>query len=148
MRVICVCYTHYCTCSSKETFLQNFSLDFLEIQKHSLQDFKNIFSEHWLITHIINFSKEDVERFKQKDLLEQMLGEMTGEYPALSEVIIKERDTYLAHSLRQAAQPMPHPFEQDSKSPRSILFSSDVNLWNNFCYNSERFIAFFNPFTQ
>lgn len=55
------------------------------------------------------FSKEDVEKCKQKDLLEEMLKEMTGEFPGLSKVFVNERDTFLAHSLKHAAQPLPHP---------------------------------------
>ena len=54
-------------------------------------------------------SKEDVERCKQRDLLEEMLREMTGEFPALSKVFVTERDQYLAHSLHVAARPVPHP---------------------------------------
>ena len=50
-------------------------------------------------------SKEDVEKCKQKDLLEQLLKEMTGEFPALSRVFVTERDLFLAHSLKMAAQP-------------------------------------------
>lgn len=55
----------------------------------------------------INFpsSKEDVEKCKQRDLLEQLLKEMTGEFPALSRVFVDERDIYLTHSLKTAAQP-------------------------------------------
>ncbi|CAL1527020.1 unnamed protein product [Lymnaea stagnalis] len=51
-------------------------------------------------------TKEDVEKCKQKDLLEQMIEEMTGEFPALGRVFVKERDIYLAHSLRKIAQPI------------------------------------------
>ena len=50
-------------------------------------------------------SKEDVERCKQKDLLAEMLAEMTGDFPKLYEVFVKERDQYLARSLRLAAIP-------------------------------------------
>ncbi|XP_035676589.1 traB domain-containing protein-like isoform X2 [Branchiostoma floridae] len=52
-------------------------------------------------------SKEEVEKCKQRDLLEEMLAEMTGEFPALSRVFVTERDQYLAHSLRLAARPVP-----------------------------------------
>ena len=55
------------------------------------------------------FSKEDVEKCKQKDLLEEMLKEMTGEFPALSKVFVQERDTFLANSLKLASQPIEHP---------------------------------------
>jgi len=51
-------------------------------------------------------SKEEVERCKQKDLLEEMLHEMTGEFPALSRVFVAERDIFLANSLRLAASPV------------------------------------------
>ncbi|XP_068595454.1 traB domain-containing protein [Brachionichthys hirsutus] len=47
-------------------------------------------------------SKEDVEKCKQKDLLEQAMSEMIGEFPALHETIVAERDIYLTHTLRQA----------------------------------------------
>ncbi|CAH1265649.1 TRABD [Branchiostoma lanceolatum] len=52
-------------------------------------------------------SKEEVEKCKQRDLLEEMLAEMTGEFPALSRVFVTERDQYLANSLRLAARPVP-----------------------------------------
>lgn len=55
------------------------------------------------------FSKEDVERCKQKDLLEEMLVEMTGEFPELSRVFVNERDMYLAHMLRTTAVPIKDP---------------------------------------
>lgn len=50
------------------------------------------------------FSKEDVEKCKQKDLLEQTMSEMIGEFPALHQTIVAERDIYLAHTLRQATR--------------------------------------------
>ena len=60
------------------------------------------------MTIVFYFSKEDVEKCKQKDLLEEMLKEMTGEFPALSKVFVQERDTFLANSLHMAAQPIPN----------------------------------------
>lgn len=48
-----------------------------------------------------------MEKFKQKDLLEEMLGEMTGDFPALSRVFVSERDTYLSQSLKACSQPQP-----------------------------------------
>jgi len=54
-------------------------------------------------------SKEDVEKCKQKDLLEEMLREMTGEFPAMSYVFLNERDMYLAHSLRLASKRIYNP---------------------------------------
>ncbi|XP_046424212.1 traB domain-containing protein isoform X2 [Neodiprion fabricii] len=50
-------------------------------------------------------SKEEVERCKRRDLLEEMLAEITGEFPILGEVFVKERDLYLTHSLQLACLP-------------------------------------------
>ncbi|XP_028397856.1 traB domain-containing protein-like [Dendronephthya gigantea] len=58
-----------------------------------------------LLTSKEPISKEDVERCKQKDLLAEMLAEMTGDFPKLYDIIVKERDAYLARSLRLAAIP-------------------------------------------
>jgi len=57
-----------------------------------------------VLTSKDEITKEDVERCKQKDLLESMLEEMAGEYPAMSSVFVDERDTFLAYSLRQASE--------------------------------------------
>ncbi|XP_071961496.1 traB domain-containing protein-like [Antedon mediterranea] len=59
----------------------------------------------FMITSKDPITKEDVEKCKQKDLLEEMLEEMTGEFPALSRVFVTERDMFLANSLRMCAQP-------------------------------------------
>lgn len=66
-------------------------------------------------------TKEDVEKCKQKDLLEQMIEEMTGEFPALGRVFVKERDIYLAHSLRKIAQPIICPDAPDGKVPCVVV---------------------------
>nr|XP_014342861.1 PREDICTED: traB domain-containing protein [Latimeria chalumnae] len=49
-------------------------------------------------------SKDDVEKCKQKDLLEQMMAEMIGEFPDLHRTIVAERDIYLTYMLKQAAK--------------------------------------------
>lgn len=56
------------------------------------------------IIYLISFSREDVEKFKQSDLLESMLKDMANEYPELGKVFIEERDTYLTYSLQMATQ--------------------------------------------
>ena len=66
-------------------------------------------------------SKEDVEKFKGKDLLEQLLAEMTTEFPGLSQVVIEERDTFLAHSLKMAAEPIRAPREPKGQSLHCLL---------------------------
>lgn len=55
-----------------------------------------------LLTSKDPISKEDVEKCKKRDMLEELLAEMAGEFPALGEVFVNERDIYLTHSLQIA----------------------------------------------
>nr|XP_045600415.1 uncharacterized protein LOC123759413 isoform X7 [Procambarus clarkii] len=66
-------------------------------------------------------SKEEVEKCKQRDFIEEMLAEMTGQFPAISEVFVKERDLYLCRSLQAAAQPVPNPLSPSGISPRVVV---------------------------
>lgn len=50
------------------------------------------------------YSAEDIEKCKDKDVLEQLLTEMAGEFPSLSRVFVEERDVYLCHSLKRCTQ--------------------------------------------
>ncbi|XP_048244639.1 traB domain-containing protein-like [Haliotis rufescens] len=75
----------------------------------------------YLITSKDPISKEDVEKCKQRDLLEQMLREMTGEFPALSRVFVEERDLYLAHSLKMAARPIQCPQVPEGYIPSVVV---------------------------
>lgn len=63
---------------------------------------------------VLCFSKEDVEKCKQKDLLEQTMSEMIGEFPALHQTIVAERDIYLTHTLRQATRCVEAPPNAES----------------------------------
>lgn len=58
-----------------------------------------------LATSNESITKEEVEQCKKKDLLEELMREMAGEYPVFGDVFVKERDTYLCHSLQVAALP-------------------------------------------
>ena len=49
--------------------------------------------------YILSASVEDVEKCKDKDMIEELLAELTGEFPAIGEVFIKERDMFLSNSL-------------------------------------------------
>lgn len=66
-------------------------------------------------------SKEEVEKCKQRDFIEEMLAEMTGQFPAISEVFVKERDLYLCRSLQAAAQAIPNPLSPSGLSPRVVV---------------------------
>ncbi|XP_053377349.1 traB domain-containing protein-like isoform X3 [Mercenaria mercenaria] len=87
----------------------------------SLSVWQKIRLAWYLLTSNDPISKEDVEKCKQKDLLEEMLKEMTGEFPGLSEVFVKERDSFLAHSLKHAAQPLPHPVVPGAHLPSVVV---------------------------
>jgi len=60
-----------------------------------------------ILTSKDSITKEDVEKCKQRDLLENMLAEMAGEFPGLSRVFVSERDLFLAHSLQMASDSIP-----------------------------------------
>ncbi|KAI4499825.1 hypothetical protein M0802_005081 [Mischocyttarus mexicanus] len=59
-----------------------------------------------LVWHLIKMkdpiTKEDVELCKQKAYLDEMVAKMSGEFPVLGEVFVKERDIYLTYSLQLA----------------------------------------------
>lgn len=46
-----------------------------------------------------DITKEDVEKYKKKDMIAEMLAEMTGDFPELSRVFVQERDQYMAQML-------------------------------------------------
>ncbi|XP_013189546.2 traB domain-containing protein isoform X2 [Amyelois transitella] len=63
-----------------------------------------------LLTSNKSISAEEVEKCKQKKMLEDMLEEMAQEFPALERVFVVERDMFLCHSLQLAAmQPRREP---------------------------------------
>jgi pheromone shutdown protein TraB len=68
-----------------------------------------------------SISREEVEKCKQRDLLEEMLAEMTGEFPALSQVFVEERDTYLTYSLQLAASPVPDLEAPEGYIPTTVV---------------------------
>jgi len=53
---------------------------------------------------VVEFRQEDVERCKNKDLLEELLREMAGEFPQLSKIFVDERDQYITHILHSLLQ--------------------------------------------
>lgn len=56
-----------------------------------------------LVTSDNTISAEEVEQCKKKDLLEQLMEEMAGEFPVFDDVFVKERDMFLTYSLWNAA---------------------------------------------
>ncbi|KAK6176843.1 hypothetical protein SNE40_015068 [Patella caerulea] len=72
----------------------------------SLSVWQKLMLAWYILTSKEPISKEEVEKCKQKDILEQMLKDMTGEFPALTRVFLDERDAFLTHSLKYAARPI------------------------------------------
>lgn len=66
-----------------------------------------------------SLTKEEIEKCKEKDILDKMLHDMAEEYPTLSEVFVSERNTYLTYSLQLAASPI--PCSQTKKLKPSIV---------------------------
>ncbi|CAB3409076.1 unnamed protein product [Caenorhabditis bovis] len=54
---------------------------------------------HVAFSHRQTITKDEVERCKQKDLLEQLLTEMADDFPQLSHIFVEERDAYMTHVL-------------------------------------------------
>ncbi|XP_060518607.1 traB domain-containing protein [Cylas formicarius] len=56
-----------------------------------------------LLTSKDPISVEEIEKCKNRDMLEQLLADLAGEYPAFREVFLDERDIYLTNALQEAA---------------------------------------------
>lgn len=74
---------------------------------NSLSTWKKIRLVFSLLSSQERITSDDVEKFKEKDLLEQVLEEMSDQYPELCRVFVKERDLYLAYSLNKCLQSIP-----------------------------------------
>ncbi|XP_066261651.1 traB domain-containing protein [Euwallacea similis] len=60
-----------------------------------------------LITSKDPISIEEIEKCKNRDMLEQLLADLAGEYPAFREVFLDERDIFLTNCLQNAAANKP-----------------------------------------
>ncbi|KAH8273111.1 hypothetical protein KR018_001364 [Drosophila ironensis] len=74
----------------------------------------------WRLTFTDSISIEEVEECKQSDLLEKLMQEMAGEFPAFSDVFVRERDIFLCHSLQLAALPQAAPGVQQIRPVRVV----------------------------
>jgi len=74
-----------------------------------------------ILTSSESITKEEVERCKDRDLLQNMLAEMAGEFPGLSRVFVEERDLFLAHALLCAADSLVPKYEGGELSAPSTL---------------------------
>ena len=82
--------------------------------------------QEWCLTlmKFMSFYRADeIEKYKQKDIIEEMMSKLLADYPDVSQVFINKRDIFLTHSLQIAAE---HPVPQINKS-RQILVA-------HFCF--------------
>lgn len=86
----------------------------------------------------LSFSKDDVEKCKQKDLLEQMMAEMIGEFPDLHRTIVSERDIYLTYMLKQAAKQIELPRASESNCFKANTL---ISVFFVCCYISQLFVG-------
>ena len=68
------------------------------------------FHRLWLLSYLLtsllireDIEEEDIERLKEQDVLEDMLSALPPRFAHIKEVIIDERDKYLAEHIRRAA---------------------------------------------
>lgn len=54
------------------------------------------------IGEVDEISEEDIEKLKQKDVLETLLADVGKSLPVVKDILIDERDRYLAHKIRTA----------------------------------------------
>ncbi|XP_012135956.1 traB domain-containing protein isoform X1 [Megachile rotundata] len=72
----------------------------------------------WLVRHLdTHINEQDVERYKRKHVIEEMITTMKEEYPAIERTFVKERDVYLTYHL-QAATMVKH--SPGLKPPRIV----------------------------
>jgi pheromone shutdown-related protein TraB len=64
--------------------------------------FKIIFQLALSLGDVDEISEEDIEKMKQEDMLQSLLSEVEKSLPVLREILIDERDRYLAHKIRTA----------------------------------------------
>lgn len=65
--------------------------------------FKLLFEAFLSLGQIEEISEEDIEKMKQEDVLESLLADVAKSLPIVKEILIDERDQYLAHKIRTAA---------------------------------------------
>ena len=64
--------------------------------------FKILFQLLLSMGEVEDISEEDIEKMKQTDVLESLLAEVGQSLPVLKDVLITERDRYLANKIRRA----------------------------------------------
>ena len=64
--------------------------------------FKLLFQVLLSLGQIDEISEEDIEKMKQEDVLESLLADVSKSLPIIKEILIDERDRYLAHKIQTA----------------------------------------------
>lgn len=84
------------------------------------------FSRLWMISSLFTallvrekIAEEEIERLKQQDILEEMLQMLPRRYEPLREVILAERDAYIAEKICQRVQKESHSKSSRKSSDKS-----------------------------
>ncbi|XP_065574161.1 traB domain-containing protein-like [Artemia franciscana] len=85
-----------------------------------------------------SLTQEEVEKCKKKDILQELLEEMAGEFPEMTRVFLNERDRYLALSMQSAARSVKNLPVVDPSKTRSVVgvvgighVSGIAKVWND-----------------
>lgn len=91
---------------------RNIKIHFIdrEIRTTLLRAWRNItfFDKIWLINYLISsllisekITQEEIEKLKQKDVLEDLFENVPSRYKNIKQIIVEERDQYMVESIRQ-----------------------------------------------
>lgn len=94
---------------------KNIKLHFIdrEIRTTLLRAWRNIsfFDKIWLINYLISsllisekITQEEIEKLKQKDVLEDLFENIPSRYKSIKQIIVEERDQYMVESIRQVIE--------------------------------------------
>ena len=95
---------------------------------HSLPWYRKLKLAVTLLFTNHKLTKEDIEKLKEKDILDSLLEEFGANFPEFKRVLIDERDICLTHSLQSASKPVPNDFVPGGMCILSDLKQHDVRL--------------------
>nr|CAI5833359.1 unnamed protein product [Callosobruchus analis] len=70
-------------------------------------------------------SVEDIEKCKNRDMLEQLMAELSGDFPGFREVFLDERDVILTNSLQVAAE---RPLRYKNQEGRTEVVTEPLRI--------------------
>lgn len=84
-----------------------------------------------MLTNTTAITVEEVERMKSRDMVQLLLGDLTNQYPNLTEVVVNERDRILTYSLMVSANCVQEPYGP----PVTVVGVMGMGHLNGVCSN-------------